>query len=153
MVMRIGAAKPHASHEEGANGALPSPVSASVAHLKVKGTAIVASLAPRRRIIETMTRSFRSRRSAGQMYGHNPRMMANREPPSPDTSRFKAAVDRGWKSVIGRSRSDGPRGQTVEPFSYRDFRRPQRPRETHAARRCGRERLDGFPCQGQMSRL
>src|SRR5262249_21754651 len=84
-----------------------SPVSASVAHLKVKGTAIVASLAPKSRIIEITTRSLRSRRSAGQMYGHSPPMMASSEPPSPDTSRFKAAIDRGGESVIGSPAATG----------------------------------------------
>src|SRR6266851_4124764 len=126
--MRIGAARPQSSHEDGTTGALPSPVSASVVHLKVKGTAMVASLATRRRIIDRATRNFRSRRSAGQIYGRSPHMMASSEPPSADASRFNAAVDRGWESVIAKARTDGPQGQTVEPSSYRDFQCQQAPR-------------------------
>ena len=110
--MSIGAANPQSSHEDGATGAVPSPVRASVAHLKVKGTAMVASLA-NRRTIDRATRSFRSPRSAAQMSGHSPRMIVNSEPPSPDTSRLSAAVDRRWASVIAEARSDGPRQQTV----------------------------------------
>ena len=67
MVMRIGAASAQTSHAEGATGALPSPVSASVAHLKVKGTAMVTSLAASRSSIATATRNLRSRRSVGQI--------------------------------------------------------------------------------------
>ena len=51
----------------GAKGALPCPVSASVAHLKVKGTAMVASLAASSSTSAPSTRNFRSRRSDGQM--------------------------------------------------------------------------------------
>ena len=65
--MTIGAAKTHTSHEEAATGALPSPTSASVAHLNVNGTVMVASLAASRSTIEIATRSCRSRRLAGQM--------------------------------------------------------------------------------------
>ncbi len=98
--MAIGAANTQTSHEDGATGALPSPVSASVAHLKVKGTAMVASLAASRSSIDAATRSCRSGRSTGQIYGHSPRMMVNSEPsPSADCSRLNAAVDRGRESI------------------------------------------------------
>ena len=43
------------------------PASASVAYLKVKGTAMVASLAASKSAMAPSTRSFRSRRSAGQI--------------------------------------------------------------------------------------
>src|ERR1043166_7925651 len=68
--MAIGAATVQASHEDGATGALPWPTSASVAHLKVKGTAMVASLARNSSTVAAKTRHLRSRRSDGQMYGH-----------------------------------------------------------------------------------
>src|SRR5262245_33797159 len=70
MVIAMGAAIAQTSQSAAATGALPCPVSASVAHLKVKGTAIVASLAKRSSSIAAATRSFRSARSAGQMNGH-----------------------------------------------------------------------------------
>jgi hypothetical protein len=47
-----------------------APVSASVAHLKVNGTASVASLATSSSTNDHTTRIFRSARSPGQMYGH-----------------------------------------------------------------------------------
>src|SRR5437870_12875162 len=68
--MAIGAATVQASQEDGATGALPCPSSASVAHLNVKGTATVASLARNSSTVAASTRSLRSRRSDGQMYGH-----------------------------------------------------------------------------------
>jgi len=43
------------------------PVSASVAHLKVKGTTSVAALAATRSSIDQTTRIFRSSRSPGHM--------------------------------------------------------------------------------------
>src|SRR5437764_609293 len=56
MVSAIGAASAQRSHEDAANGALPSPASASVAHLNVKGTAMVASLAASNSTIAAATR-------------------------------------------------------------------------------------------------
>src|SRR5262249_26704841 len=101
MVMRIGAASAQRSHADGTIGALPSPVSASVAHLKVNGTAMVASLAASSSSIATATRSLRSRRSAGQMEGHRRYRIENSEAPqSGDTSRFNASVERGWESIL-----------------------------------------------------
>src|SRR5262249_17097101 len=98
--MRIGAASTQVSHDEAATGALPSPVNASVAHLNVNGTAMVASLAASSSSIENATRHLRSLRSTGQMYGHSPRMIANSEPPrSANTSRFKDCVVRGGESI------------------------------------------------------
>src|SRR5262245_1847505 len=121
MVMAIGAAITQKSQSDGATGALPSPVSASVAHLKVKGTAMVANLAASSSSIDTATRSCRSGRSAGQIYGHSPRMIANSEPPpSADTSRFNASVDRGRESIQTLTRTSGPLGGPPYP-SYRDF--------------------------------
>ena len=65
--MAIGAASAQSSQSEAATGALPWPASASVAHLKVKGTAMVASLAASSSTMAPITRSFRSRRSDGQI--------------------------------------------------------------------------------------
>src|SRR5262249_57566802 len=75
-------------------------VGGSVAQLNVNGTAMVASLAASSSTIASATRSLRSRRSVGQVYGHKPHITVNSEPPSADTSRFNASVDRRWKSVI-----------------------------------------------------
>ena len=52
---------------DAATGAVPCPVSASTAHLKVKGTAMVASFATSSSAIAISTRIFRSRRSDGQI--------------------------------------------------------------------------------------
>ena len=46
---------------------MSAPVRASVAHLKVKGTARVASLATSSSTIDQTTRIFRSARSPGQI--------------------------------------------------------------------------------------
>src|SRR6516225_9269238 len=51
-------------------GALFAPVNASIAHLKVNGTARVATLASNNRTTDQTTRIFRSTRSLGQIYGH-----------------------------------------------------------------------------------
>ena len=59
--MATGAAIAQTSQSEAATGALPWPVSASVAHLKVKGTAMVASLAASSSTMAPSTRSLRSR--------------------------------------------------------------------------------------------
>jgi hypothetical protein len=67
MVMAIGAAIAHSSQLEAATGAVPCPASASVAHLNVNGTAMVASFAASKSTTDPITRSFRSRRSEGQM--------------------------------------------------------------------------------------
>ncbi len=114
MVITTGAASAQPSHHSGATGALPCPASASVAHLNVNGTAMVASLAASRSAIAAATLSLRSRRSAGQMKGHSVRMTASSEPPSPETSRFIASLERGWKSVMSRPGLTGREGQTVE---------------------------------------
>src|SRR5580704_7443113 len=50
--------------------ALSTPVSASIAHLKVKGTASVATLAISSSTTDQTTRILRSTRSPGQIYGH-----------------------------------------------------------------------------------
>src|ERR1051325_7252157 len=69
MVMATGAAIAHSNQSEAATGAEPLPANASVAHLKVKGTAMVASLAASSSAMAPSTRSLRSLRSAGQMWG------------------------------------------------------------------------------------
>src|SRR5215468_6299468 len=55
---------------DGSIGALSLPASASIAHLKVNGTASVASFAMMSSTTDQTTRIFRSMRSEGQMYGH-----------------------------------------------------------------------------------
>src|SRR5690348_12963903 len=70
MVSSTGAAKTQMSHDGVSAGGCPSPVSASTAHLKVNGTAMVASFASNSSTVAHTTRSFRSERSEGQMYGH-----------------------------------------------------------------------------------
>src|SRR4029077_15270549 len=51
-------------------GAVSAPVKASIAHLKVNGTANVATLASNNSTTDQTTRIFRSIRSLGQIYGH-----------------------------------------------------------------------------------
>src|SRR5437588_12408740 len=91
----MGAAITHVSQEFAAAGAVPSPVSASVAHLKVNGTAMVANFASSRSIIATRIRSLRSRRSEGHIKGHRatsvPKILAFA---SEETSRLRTAVHR-----------------------------------------------------------
>src|SRR3954452_15750400 len=65
-----GDAISHIVQFDGCTGAVSAPVSASIAHLKVKGTDSVASLAISNSTIDQTTRILRSARSPGQMYGH-----------------------------------------------------------------------------------
>src|SRR5450755_4112629 len=65
-----GEAISHSVQFDDWTGAVSAPVSASIAHLKVKGTASVATLAIRSSTIDQTTRILRSTRSPGQMYGH-----------------------------------------------------------------------------------
>src|ERR1700760_3498455 len=65
-----GDAISHICQFEDCTGALSAPVSASVAHLKVNGTTMVATLAISSSTTDQTTRIFRSARSPGQMYGH-----------------------------------------------------------------------------------
>src|SRR3974377_2496028 len=51
-------------------GVVFAPVRASIAHLKVNGTAKVATLASSNSTTDQTTRIFRSTRSLGQIYGH-----------------------------------------------------------------------------------
>ena len=78
--MTIGAAIAQANQSLGATGAVPWPASASVAHLKVNGTATVASLPMKISSPANATRALRSRRSLGQMYGHMWMSVANSAP-------------------------------------------------------------------------
>src|SRR5579871_5449926 len=112
MVISTGAAIAQASQEEDSIGALPCPVSASVAHLKVNGTAMVAILAASSSHMVTQTRSFRSARSDGQMKGQSPTTVRVRLAlPSAETSRFSPRTDRKWMSLIRKNcpAQDGPR--------------------------------------------
>src|SRR6266498_4050141 len=150
MVSAIGAASAQRSHEDAANGALPSPASASVAHLNVKGTEMVASLAASNSTIAAATRSLRSRRSAGQIKGHRPRMIASSEaPPSANTSRLNASVERGEDSILLPACTDGPQAQAVAPLSYRDFhdcKHPKRevPRRVIAGHSASKTRVNAL---------
>jgi hypothetical protein len=67
----MGAASTQVTQESNqvcdAVGVALGPISASVAHLNVKGTATVASLAKNSRTADRSTRCFKSRRSDGQM--------------------------------------------------------------------------------------
>ena len=65
-----GDAISHIFQFDDCTGAVSAPVSASIAHLKVNGTASVASLAISSSTIDQTTRILRSARSPGQIYGH-----------------------------------------------------------------------------------
>src|SRR6266566_9952637 len=65
-----GEATSHNAQFDDCTGAVPAPVKASIAHLKVNGTESVASLATSSSTIDQTTRILRSTRSPGQMYGH-----------------------------------------------------------------------------------
>src|ERR1700720_3919647 len=68
--MMTGEATTHSAQFEACTGAESAPVNASIAHLKVKGTASVATLATSSRTTDQTTRILRSARSPGQIYGH-----------------------------------------------------------------------------------
>ena len=59
-VIITGVASAQASQSLGPIGAVPWPASASVAHLKVNGTAMVASLATKISTVANRTRAFKS---------------------------------------------------------------------------------------------
>src|SRR5476649_614713 len=65
-----GEAISHIVQFDDCTGAVSAPVSASIAHLKVKGTASVATFATSNSTTDQTTRILRSTRSPGQMYGH-----------------------------------------------------------------------------------
>src|SRR6202012_982863 len=65
-----GEAISHIVQFDGCTGAVSAPVSASIAHLKVNGTASVATLAISSSTTDQTTRILRSARSFGQIYGH-----------------------------------------------------------------------------------
>ena len=67
MVRIRGDAITHTIQFDGCTGAVSAPVRASVAHLKLNGTASVTSLARTRSTMAHATRSFRSVRSPGQI--------------------------------------------------------------------------------------
>src|SRR5450756_1058316 len=68
--MMTGDAISHIVQFDACTGAVSAPVRASIAHLKVNGTASVATLATRSSTTDQTTRIFRSARSPGQIYGH-----------------------------------------------------------------------------------
>src|ERR1700743_360430 len=65
-----GEAISHIVQFEHCTGAVSAPVNASIAHLKVNGTASVASLATSSSTTDQTTLILRSSRSPGQIYGH-----------------------------------------------------------------------------------
>src|SRR6202035_4744704 len=65
-----GEATSHSVQFDDCTGAVSAPVRASIAHLKVKGTASVATFATSSSSIDQTTRILRSARSPGQIYGH-----------------------------------------------------------------------------------
>src|ERR1700722_18131068 len=65
-----GDAISHSVQFDDCTGAVSAPVSASIAHLKVKGTASVATFATNSSTTDQTTPILRSTRSPGQMYGH-----------------------------------------------------------------------------------
>src|SRR5271169_3612132 len=65
-----GEAISHNAQFDACTGAVLAPVRASIAHLKVNGTASVAILAIKSSTTDQTTRIFRSTRSPGQIYGH-----------------------------------------------------------------------------------
>src|SRR6478609_10095075 len=75
-----GEAISHNVQFDGCTGAVSAPVSASIAHLNVNGTASVATLASSSSTIDQTTRILRSARSPGQMYGHKCRSVPIRVP-------------------------------------------------------------------------
>ena len=62
-----GEAISHSVQFDDCTGAVSAPVSASIAHLNVNGTASVASLASSNSTIDQTTRILRSARSPGQI--------------------------------------------------------------------------------------
>ena len=81
-----GDAISHSVQFDACTGAVSAPVSASIAHLKVNGTASVASFATSSSTIDQTTRVFRSARSPGQIYGHRCASVPIREACSIDLS-------------------------------------------------------------------
>src|SRR3984893_9263782 len=65
-----GEAISHNGQFDACTGAVPAPVRASIAHLKVNGTESVANLATSSSTTDQTTRILRSTRSPGQIYGH-----------------------------------------------------------------------------------
>src|ERR1700748_29962 len=92
MVMINGDATSHICQFDDCNGALSAPVSASVAHLKVNGTTMVATLAISSSTTDQTTRIFRSARSPGKMYGHRCASVPTRVARSIDRSAMAVAV-------------------------------------------------------------
>src|ERR1700758_5339673 len=97
--MISGDAITHTIQFDGSSGALPLPVSASVAHLNVNGTASVASFAASSSTTDQTTRIFRSTRSPGQMEGHRCTSVLVRVAFSGDVLADCASPARGCESV------------------------------------------------------
>src|ERR1700760_3906763 len=74
-----GEAISHKVQFEDCTGAVSAPVKASIAHLKVKGTAKVATFAASSSTTDQTTRILRSTRSPGQIYGHRWTSVRNRD--------------------------------------------------------------------------
>src|ERR1044072_582415 len=132
MVIAAGAAMVQASQSAGATGAVPCPAQASVPHLNVNGTAIVASLASTSSSIAATTRNFRSPRSDGQMKGQRRTTVVNRPPRSAEITRFSWL--RGWVpggSMKLRASNDRRQGQPGNIPSYRALAQAGHPEMRH----------------------
>src|ERR1700710_2266787 len=100
-----GEAISHTVQFDDCTGAVSAPVSASIAHLKVKGTESVASLAISSSTIDQTTRILRSARSPGQMYGHRCTSVPIRVARSIDLSVAGGASPPGCESVCAINKS------------------------------------------------
>src|SRR2546429_6531721 len=118
----MGAEKIHMDHEGAPSGGCTSPVSASTAHLKVNGTAMVASLATNRSTVASTTRSLRSARSEGQINGHRCTSVRSSAPRSAETG-LKLAGGCGafiWiRSGLSGTYRGFRRGKHPPPFAPR----------------------------------
>src|ERR1700749_4393039 len=103
-----GDATSHICQFDDCTGALSTPVSASVAHLKVNGTTMVATLATSSNTTDQTTRIFRSARSPGQMYGHRCASVPTRVARSIERSETAVALPE-FGGESGTGISSGPR--------------------------------------------
>src|SRR5215469_3312267 len=125
----IGVATAQASQSLGPIGAVPWPASASVAHLKVNGTAMVASFAAKISTVANSTRALRSALSAGQIYGQRWTSIDNSPARSAFTTRLwlTGAVANSLIAMRLTGRLRHSRQLHPAP-SYRDSRRSPHPR-------------------------
>src|ERR1700730_17719569 len=107
-----GDAISHSFQFDDCTGALSAPVSASMAHLKVNGTARVATLAISSSTTDQTTRILRSARSPGQINGHKCTSVPISVALSPGLADDGAAWARGCYSVWAISSAPASGGRT-----------------------------------------